>query len=687
MKKQLIVLVLVGMLALSPLARSATAQTVHSLPVPRLTLTSVQNYRNLGTQFIYTFSVTNWAEFQRQVDQRYSGFDPAKMQLPPSPCKGQGNAGFQTRMAAIIYSGENKPLGCYALFSPKGQLMEIKLTLPQANTPDSFYLVITDLLTRERVKSNIVYTGTGNNPVPVTQGATQGPAVVTSNETILENEMFIKDGSFFENTAKVVPPKPGSQGCVNGQIAVMVGDPRPGMILHRPLFGAGGAIDTTSQTDISEFPGGKHRPGTDNQMVRLKDGSLVAIRDSYIWNDLTPQPSWFKDHLTVSGYDFADRQKQRAGELLFRSTDCGSTWALWSTLDFGTALDGKYGIPRPVKNTPDGPVDIDPSKVPSEQSIDKNGNLMWWVGGGDRTELYACPFTGNLYLTTRVISGPYKNNLQQNKTLLMYYNGKDWELIKELPAWAPTVMTSTPDGRLFVFQQAGTVPTIYFSLSHLKAKEKPQLSSGYAVHYVESKGRSLLAQGPLGVNIRDQVPAPSLSRYSTDSKSSKVRVAYECRNSAGNQQACIIDVDVQDPAKAPIVNNVGMIQAADPKNESVMYFTFIDPDYIDMPTGLRSNASVLYWLEAPREGFSGSYSIRYTVFRNDEYHPPNFLSVKKNKPWTWDTPKDIGDYMTGGFFWANNSLNYFAQWVEPTGIRANIVTISNPGARSVQHSP
>jgi hypothetical protein len=249
------------------------------------------------------------------------------------------------------------------------------------------------------------------------------------------------------------------------------------------------------------------------------------------------------------------------------------------------------------------------------------------------------------------------------------------------------VMTSTPDGRLFLFQQQGAVPTIYFSVTPINANEKPQLSSGHAVHYVEANGHSIPALGPRAVNILDQAAAPSLSRLSTNSKSSKVRVAYECRNSAGNQQACIIDVDVQDPSKEPTVNSVGIIQAADPKNESVLYFTFIDPDYIDMPAGVRSNTSVLYWLEAPRAGFSGPYSIRYTVFRNDEYHPPRFLSVKKNVPWTWSTAKDIGDYMTGGFFWANNSLNYFAQWAEPTGIRANIVTISEPSTRSVEHPP
>src|SRR4030088_1390247 len=105
-------ILLLGILlhALTPLQQSAQAQQLDPLPVPRLTLNSVQDYRNLGTQFTYTFSVTNWAEFQRQVDQRYDPFDPATMQWPPSPCKSESNGRFASRMVAMIYSGEGKPL-------------------------------------------------------------------------------------------------------------------------------------------------------------------------------------------------------------------------------------------------------------------------------------------------------------------------------------------------------------------------------------------------------------------------------------------------------------------------------------------------------------------------------------------------------------------------------------------------
>ncbi len=164
-----VLLLRISLLGLTPLQQSTQAQQIDPLPVPRLTLNSVQDSRNLGTQFTYTFSVTNWPEFQRQVNQRYDAFDPATMQLPPSPCKIEGDARFPARMAAMIYSGEGKALSCYPLFTPKGQLAEIKLTLPKANGPNSFYLVIRDLRTAEKVKSNTVDTGSHNKTLPISK--------------------------------------------------------------------------------------------------------------------------------------------------------------------------------------------------------------------------------------------------------------------------------------------------------------------------------------------------------------------------------------------------------------------------------------------------------------------------------------------------------------------------------------
>jgi hypothetical protein len=220
----------------------------------------------------------------------------------------------------------------------------------------------------------------------------------------LHNDFLIHSTPYFENTAKVIPP---NSGCPQGKIVLATGQPRDtAKLLHRPLYDHSGHIDTTSPTAEVPYPTGPTKAiATDNQIIRLPDGSLLAIKDGYIWDDISPNPPvWFNETVTGSG----DRKGQRGGVLLFRSTDCGDSWTLHATVDFATFLDGKYGVPRPMGDTNgDG---IDEVDVPfDKQGKHPDGSLKWWIGGMDRTEIYACQFTGHIYLTTRVISGPYKN--------------------------------------------------------------------------------------------------------------------------------------------------------------------------------------------------------------------------------------------------------------------------------------
>src|SRR5205823_10226703 len=111
---------------------------------------------------------------------------------------------------------------------------------------------------------------------------------------------------------------------------------------------------------------------------------------------------------------------------------------------------------------------------PPQQGTNPDGTPMWWIGDGDREELYVCPFTGYVYLTSRVTSGPYgpldpidTGVVPRRDTYLLFMsrdNGQAWDLISEdLPAVEPLIMTSTPDGRLFLFQIVGWQPTVYFT--------------------------------------------------------------------------------------------------------------------------------------------------------------------------------------------------------------------------------
>lgn len=498
------------------------------------------------------------------------------------------------------------------------------------------------------------------------------PAVMTAQSapSLLPDNIPIHPTPYFENSCRAVPP---SRRCPQGCIVVNVGQPRASAkLLVRPIIGPTGAFDLTSSTTEHPFPfRPTEAPGTDNQIVRLKDGSLLAARDAYIWEDFagTP-PSWHNETVTGSGLHKA----QRAGVILFRSTNGGDHWVRQGALDMGTFEGGKYGVPRPMDAS--GRADV----APAQQGTNPDGSLRWWVGGPDRTELYACPFTGSLYLTTRIISGPYRDDYPKLDRMLLVRsrdNGRTWELIRDdLPSWSPMVMTSTPDGRLFLMQCIGSQPTVYFSVNKPRGREKPVLSQGYPVYYTED-GKPVPAAGGKDVDLFFQIGHPTISRLSTDRRTSAIRVAYQSCSSSGTQEARVVSVTVKDAATAPQVANIATIRAEDPDNYSVMYFAFIDPDYVDMPRRAASNTSLLYWIETPKKGLQGRrWSARYALFSEERMvGAPGFLSVSGGKPRTWDRRQDLGDYMTGGFFWWRNTLHFVAQWVEPDGLKANIVSV------------
>jgi hypothetical protein len=112
---------------------------------------------------------------------------------------------------------------------------------------------------------------------------------------MLNDDLLISPGSlfeFFENTAKVVPPRPGLS---REMIAVQIGQPREGKVLFRELYADGGEVilaDPAATRSITLPYGTQMAPGTDNQLVRLNDGSLLAEKDTYVWDDVNPKPVW-----------------------------------------------------------------------------------------------------------------------------------------------------------------------------------------------------------------------------------------------------------------------------------------------------------------------------------------------------------------------------------------------------------
>jgi hypothetical protein len=152
---------------------------------------------------------------------------------------------------------------------------------------------------------------------------------------------------------------------------------------------------------------------TDNQIIRLHDGSLLGVKDGATWRDFGGDlPPWKDELVTGAGLDIG----QCRAELFLRSTDCGATWQFHLIIDYGCDLGGKYGVYRPTSN--DSKIDV----PVSEQGTNLDGSKKWWIGGETRTEIYSCPFTGFIYMTTRIISSPYLDLLPKYDPLLLLYS-------------------------------------------------------------------------------------------------------------------------------------------------------------------------------------------------------------------------------------------------------------------------
>jgi hypothetical protein len=301
--------------------------------------------------------------------------------------------------------------------------------------------------------------------------------------------------AYFENAAGAYSPSGALPG---GRLIVSLGQNGTNHLIYRSLVDGSGAFDAAAATTGMTLPVEPEQAvSTDNQIVRLADGAMLIARNGCIWSDFpagTLRPPWF-DETKIKGCG-AYRARQRGAVPVFRSQD-GVDWTQVGVIDFAVAAGGAYGAPRPYSNSakqadvkPIGTADssADPPEV--EQDKDASGNLHWWIGGGDRTELYACPFTGNVYVSFLVAAGPYGGDPPALvRTCLVFVShdrGETWELITEdLPDKPPVVMTSTPDGRLFLVQATGGGKLrVNYSIDPVGSTGVPALSAPFEVAYL-----------------------------------------------------------------------------------------------------------------------------------------------------------------------------------------------------------
>ena len=478
-----------------------------------------------------------------------------------------------------------------------------------------------------------------------------GPA---GGASVLSDNLVLYASSYFENTAKALVP---TAALPHGKIVVHLGQPRSSAgFVSRDLLDAANNVATTATSTKVSYPldAATQVNATDNQLVRLQDGSLLASKNGYVWSDLSPRPAWFDTTtITTSG---GSSGRARNAVFIFRSTDGGASWALRSVIDSAVVESGKYGWPQP-------------SDTPG----------TFGVGGFDRTELYQDPYTGAIYVSGHGDGGPYPlgGKTTENHAGVIFRsqdNGKTWQTFhvfsdspNQTKGAAPYAMTSTLAHPLIVFHIESSTPTLYVVENGTMSSAKP---------VVAKDGTQSLAFGTVG-DVDDVRGSQScIARLDGTAKADSVWIAYPSLNASGKQIYVVATVTLGDPS-GPIVALASKVQADNPAKASATMGAFVGDDLVDAIFSNPTPTVLFYWIDSPPKSDpapANALTARYQIFHSTGSLPAGYLSVNGGAKRTF-ARVGIGDYFSGGFFWLNNKLNFLCQWNEPDGIKANIVSM------------
>lgn len=304
------------------------------------------------------------------------------------------------------------------------------------------------------------------------------------------------------------------------------------------------------------------------------------------------------------------------------------------------------------------------------QSLLYGGDVLY-LGGWDRPEAYADPFTGAIYVSVSSAGGSVNYSVQSDHKALIFVSrdfGKSWGTgglgytrpLQVQPPWSPIAMTSNRT-HLFAYNpdiydaaKKWLYPTIYCSTDQGETMVKYHvLVSGVAFPYQFS---FVPPQAELGNGNAEW----SLSRTVRG-----VRIAFPSKLTEDSTKQTIKVVYFSNKAKQPTQHLITEI-TPEPASDGIWYATFIEADRVDLSAQDDTDVAVLYWLES----IGNRLKARYCVF----YGENGVSSTRDLSDFSWPIAP-IGDYMRGGFFY-DGRLNFVPQWYQGTAsIHYKVITI------------
>ncbi len=498
-------------------------------------------------------------------------------------------------------------------------------------------------------------------------------------------EFAINSKHYYENTVNVIAPGK-NDACPNGKIIVMTGQPRPDRkMIISDLMTSDGKINTSQGTDVSLMINiNAEKLATDNQIIKLKNGDLLAFKLGFLWTPITPKPHW-GDWISDDVTDY--KKMARDAIFIYKSTDCGANWSKVSIIDAAKIDKGQYGVPKPEK---------DGNGIQKKNAA---GDLLWHSNGFDRQEVCYNEQSNMIYMTTQIASGKYQvkvgsstveiKGIDKYGLFMSNSNGQGWQLKKDDFEERPLLMTTAANGRLFIFSLSNGKPVLYYttktkdySLSSLKKVEIKYPENG--TPWKSEKDTNIHQMNEVDDNVKKSI---SIARGPNNS----VYIAYPVLNSSDKCEyvLCNVKINEENPETFGIANYASMrIKASNPSH-SLDYGTFVESkaESINYLTDINTQITpktLFYFIESTTGDNIPKASRKVAVKGILIDHKTNmisgdfFLSRDATNIGRWFNPYSsdggIGHYTKGAAYIYNDKQNYIAQWPEPDGIHVSIVS-------------
>ena len=397
----------------------------------------------------------------------------------------------------------------------------------------------------------------------------------------------------------------------------------------------------------------------DNQLLKLKNGTLLLMTLGGSWNDnVSPKPAWWDSTVEYPAKG-TPLPGARAVAWFFQSLDCGASWTQLSTIDAATLVVPDPATGQPVKGFCGWP----------RLMVDADNQKKSALGGWDASFAYADPYDESVYVTTSCAYGSARVNDAHNATLLIRStdHAASWTVIGSRSGFlGPRSPVFSLPGRTAFAQTIGSNVVLTTFDSNASS--------------VDITGGSQVTPYPGGLYSPDAKINANFLRYhglaaDLDAGSGFFISVHYFDEPHGTLRLFRV------PKTGGAATQVGNPIVAQSIGGDLFHGTLV-------PGRSDDNLALLYWVERvtslpgqQNDPFlpENEFRVNFQIYRGTKalLAAPGELTVAGGTPYRYKYGAFIGDYMGGAAYLAQDGTRKFvAAWSESGKLRINTVSVA-----------